>query len=49
MAILKIHKCMMGQFGPIPTTALLQMGQLGLKKATTQVAKPLESAAHINI
>lgn len=30
----------MGQFGPISTTALLQIGQVGVwKKVTTQVAK----------
>jgi hypothetical protein len=29
----------MGQFGPIPTTALLQIGQVVVEKATTQVAK----------
>lgn len=36
----------MGQFGPIPTTALLQIGQLWLKKPKHKTScNPLESAA----
>lgn len=35
----------MGQFGPISTTALLQIGQVGLKKPQPKLQKPQESTA----